>query len=208
MTRSLAVLVVVGCIGSAAFAGQVGPALPFEGIETLSVSGSVEIQSKGQVITVELTDSGRLFKVGTERPIFPPIAFDGQSVQVLYWKGHLAVIAPREGRAFHFSIPGLRERVELPSSDLDAVLKSQYDLLRIDTAKTILSIEGPFASRPPRNQPQATFRFKDDDMQDPSSGLSSCGRSCSMTCGDGSHCSISCGLGCASCTCPAACVCG
>jgi hypothetical protein len=45
-------------------------------------------------------------------------------------------------------------------------------------------------------------------VQDPSSGLSTCGRSCSMTCGDGSHCSISCGLGCASCSCPALCACG
>ncbi|MDP9122553.1 MAG: hypothetical protein M3O15_14490 [Acidobacteriota bacterium] len=149
------------------------------------------------------------------------LALQADNAEVLLWRGHLVVIAPRTGKALHFSIPGMEAEVrsaELPDRadrripppdavELDGRLGGQFELTRVATATAIISRSGPRALLP--DEPLALLRAN-DDVQDlgGGTGVGTCGASCSTSCRDGSSCSTSCGANlCAHCSCPASCTC-
>lgn len=210
MRKIVGVLLIAGWLAPLASAAPLrSPGRP----ETLTFGGPLEVRSEGQTVVVTLRAANLLFKVETAKPIYPPIAFRGRSSEILVWDGHLAVIAPRDGRAFHFSLPGYdgtQTDQGQSSEDIDALLRSQYQLIRIDTGTAIIARGGPGAFLLGRERSQEPSLAKEDwEVQDPGSGgLSTCGKSCSISCGDGSSCSATCtSPRCAQCTCPASCSC-
>jgi hypothetical protein len=137
------------------------------------------------------------------------------SAQVFFWRGHLAVLAAQEGKALHFSIPGLDTPQGpatgrlAPGADFDALL-ARYELTKIETATAIVSGQGP---RPTLDrewgEPRSGTKELDPLTPPPEpGGVGSCGVSCSISCADGSSCTATCGpKRCAACTCPASCAC-
>ena len=210
MTRALvgcAVLVMLA--GSAGFAAEPvkGPPLsPLSVVQTFR--GDVEMRTSGQTVVVTLRDADgdHLFRVETSLLTgLPQIRSTG--ADILFWQGHLVVKAPNDGKAWHFSVPGL-DRSRRPGKELDAQLRATYELTRIDTASAIISRSGPGALSEPLLR--GVFANMDTEYQDPGSGggVGSCGLTCTITCGDGSSCSASCVANrCASCSCPATCTC-
>lgn len=197
---------------------RIKTASPLDALETLQ--GAVELNRTGQVVTVTVRGldpaADRLFRVETTSLTGLPASFRTPSAEVLFWGGHLVVIAPREGKALHFSIPDFDElprasqepRTTPVASEIDAALREKYELTRLDAAISIVSRSGPRAFQPDKEgAPKAIFGHEADN-QDPGSGVGGCGTSCNINCADGSSCSASCSTRrCASCTCPASCVC-
>jgi hypothetical protein len=185
---------------------------PLSFVQTLH--GDVEMRSSGQtvVVTVRAEDGDHLFKVETDLLAGLP-QLSATAAEVLFWRGHLVVTTLREGKAWHFSVPGMDalrnpEDPPLPGRALDARLRASYELTRIDTAAAITSRSGPGTFEGLRG----VFDRVDTEYQDPTSGgtggVGSCGASCTTTCGDGSSCSATCVPNrCASCSCPATCTC-
>ncbi|MES1242653.1 MAG: hypothetical protein ABUT39_13645 [Acidobacteriota bacterium] len=178
--------------------------------------GSVEIRTTGQTVLVTLRgeDGDHAFKVETDLLAGLPGPFHTGDAEILFWRGHLVVTASREGKAWHFSVPGadaLRrpEDPRLPGRELDARLQAAYELTRIDRASAILSRSGPAALTPGPEERLKGIFASDTEYQDPGGGgIGSCGKTCNITCGDGSSCSASCSESrCASCSCPASCSC-
>jgi hypothetical protein len=211
----------VFCFGIAAqaLAEPVRLVSPLDSVETLQ--GHVDLRSLGKITLLTLSRPDgtvdRFFRVETSGQKELPGAFAADGAQILYWRGHLAVIAPREGKAIHFSIDGI-EHVAAPvqrpvavlpePAAFDRSLRTRYELLRIEDATAIVSMGGPRAHRAAAEAMRSLSA--EDDYQDPGSGVGvgSCGRSCSILCGDGSSCTTSCGSNrCASCSCPASCSC-
>jgi hypothetical protein len=214
------------------FAASVAVANPIEPIRVVSpldtverLTGRVEIHSDSRAVTVALhgNDSadGHLFIVETEG-IEQPISLRAASAEVFFWRGHLVVIVSRQGKALHFSIPGIdatsgAKPVDMPwvgtksdIRDLDAWLEERYELTRIDTATGIISRGGPQAFLVDQEAGGGPLDKQDPFYvpPDPGSGNGSCGVSCSITCGDQSTCSVTCASNrCASCTCPPSCTC-
>jgi hypothetical protein len=212
----------VVCLAAAVIGAEpVKPFSPLDTVETLA--GRVDVFSEDHRVTVLLTGedgSGeRLFEVEVIGRAALPQPFTTDSAQVLYWRGHLVVIAPGIGKALHFSIPG-HERGKVPlldaerpvrnSAELDQRLRSRYELTRIKTVAAIGSRSGPRAllhddEELLRQSPLEKIFYQDPN---PPPGDGSCGSSCNTACRDGSTCSVTCGPNrCAKCSCPAACVC-
>ena len=206
-------------VAAAAEPARMVPSLddPLESLETLA--GSVDVQSEGERVFVTLRAQDpageRLFIVETEGPSgLSASSYSYGDAEVLFWKGHLVVIAARDGQALHFSIPGVDAR-STPAQDrarrtpdpakLDAHLREGYELTRIDRVTALISRGGPRAFDPiDRGELKVAPR---EEPKEPT-GVGSCGKSCTITCGDNSSCSVSCGeTRCASCTCPALCKC-
>lgn len=194
---------------------QVKTASPLDTLETLQ--GAVELSRTGQNVAISIRGldpaADRLFKVEITSLTGAPASFRTASGEVLYWGGHLVVVAPREGKALHFSIPGFdelprasKEPRSIPvASHLNAVLREKYQLAEIDAA-AIISRGGPRAFQP--EEAMKKILGQEADNQDPGSGVGGCGTSCNINCADGSSCSANCGTRrCASCTCPASCSC-
>lgn len=194
---------------------QIKTASPLDMLETLQ--GAVELSRTGQnvAITIRGLDpaADRLFKVEITSLTGVPSSFRTASAEVLYWGGHLVVVAPREGKALHFSIPGFddlprasQEPRSIPvASQLNTVLREKYQLSEIDAA-AIISRGGPRAFQP--DEAVKKILGREADNQDPGSGVGGCGTSCTINCADGSSCSANCSTRrCASCSCPASCVC-
>ncbi len=210
---------------SAAVANPIEPIRVVSPLDTVErLSGRVEVQSQDGVVKVALHEkdsAGHLFIVETEG-IGQPLSLRAASAEVFLWRGHLVVIASRQGKALHFSIPDVEARpgakpVDLPwvgpksdTRDLDALLKERYELTRIDTATAIISRGGPQAFLIGQERESGPLD-KQDPLYvppDPGSGNGSCGSSCTIACGDGSNCSVTCASNrCASCTCPPSCQC-
>lgn len=159
----IAVWCFVSCFAvSVAFAEpvKVKTASPLDTLETLQ--GAVELSRTGQNLTVSVRGldpaADRLFKIETTSLTGIPASFRTASAEVLYWGGHLVVVAPREGKALHFSIPGFDElprATKEPKSTpvathLDADLREKYQLFQID-ADAIISRGGPRAFLPEQN---------------------------------------------------------
>ena len=185
---------------------------PLDRLETLE--GSIVVRRTGQALVMTLSGQethGRWFRVDAARGASLPAGFRADSARVLYWMGHLVLMA--EGKAWHFSIPGRDPIVsaaglapQVPDdAELEALLRG-HQVIQVK-ASAIYSAGGPRASR--LNEGLRNIFGHEDDQQDPGTGtIGSCGTSCSITCGGGSHCSVTCGAPrCAHCACPASCSC-
>jgi len=196
-----------------------------------SLAGQVVVRSLENGVVVALDEQGDgvadwLYRVETYgRPA--PLALRVRSAQVLFWKGHLVVVAPEIEQAIHFSLPAFEGKsyplsnVQRPrgqrAADLDALLAGLYDLTRIDTATAILSRAGRLGisleqiETSQDLEPGLTALGMGLTAQNPTPappGDGSCGSSCSISCQDGSSCDLSCGPNrCAHCTCPLSCSC-
>jgi hypothetical protein len=218
--RLEALLVCFCCAASAAFAAPLRPVSPLDTVATLR--GPVEVRSEDQavLVTVGGLDGDRLFRIETDGQVGPPAAFRSELAQILFWRGHLVVMAPREGKALHFSIPGFeaapgptdapRLGPKSDSLDLDAFLRARYELTEID-ATALISRQGPSAFLPGEAGGPRSPRSKMDPIvlpPDPPGPNESCATSCSIACEGGSSCTATCGSGrCADCDCPASCSC-
>jgi hypothetical protein len=183
-----------------------------------TLQGDVELHSVGQTVVVTLRGEtgNHVFRVETNLLTGLPAPFHTAAGEVLFWRGNLVVVAPREAKAWHFSLRGAEvqanpEGKPLPGAELDATLRASYELTRIAEATAVISRSGPkaFEEQEPKGV-KGVFEGTDIDYQDTGGGggLGTCGRTCSMSCGDGSSCSASCGPNrCASCSCPASCSC-
>ena len=183
---------------------------PLEKLE--STQGPAIVERTGRVVVVTLPGSDgheRLFRVEADSGSPLPRSFRSESATVLFWMGHLVLMA--EDQAWHFSVPGndafLSDAAQVPDGAELLALTRGYDLKDV-RASAISSASGPRAGRLRQGGPRQMFE-NDIDNQDPGGGVGSCGKTCSITCGDGSSCSTSCGgTRCASCFCPASCSCG
>lgn len=223
MQRTARVFLAVCFFASAAFAAPKPPTKPISPLDTVeTLQGRLNVRSDGRVfaVTIEKPDGGgfRRFDVELESGTGTALDFQADAGEIHYWRGHLVVVAPQERKAFHFSMKDLvrpARMMDAPlasasdAAELDAMLRSKYELTRSDRAVAISSLGGPRALEA-GGELRSRIAPADIDYQDPGGGggLGTCGASCSITCGDGSNCSTSCtGTRCASCSCPASCSC-
>jgi hypothetical protein len=200
---------VAGVLAPSAWA-QPGKLLsPLEKLESLQ--GSAVVRKAGQTLVVTLPSQdghGSWFRIEAAQGTPLPAGFRADSTQVHFWMGHLVLLAG--GKAWHFSVPGLDRFIsqegQVPDSSELADLTRGYDLKEVE-ALAIYSANGPRASR--LNEGLRNIFATDIDYDDPGSGgIGSCGKTCSISCGDGSSCSTMCGANrCAHCSCPASCSC-
>ncbi|HEX4959418.1 MAG TPA: hypothetical protein VF173_01170 [Thermoanaerobaculia bacterium] len=190
-----------------------------------SHSGRLDLVNQGQAVVIKLAGpAGKdavWFRVETSSPAPLPSTLKAVRADLFYWEGQVLLLAANERKAFYFSIPGFKPGRVMPppgggppvrsTPDLDSLLAG-YDLTRIDTVTGITSAQGPRAlaviegrSPSPRTKQITPFTPPPDP---PHGGLGTCGASCSTTCGDGSFCTVTCANPrCASCSCPASCIC-
>ena len=217
-------LVLALCLfASVAFAAPEAPAKPVSPLDTVeTLQGRLKVQSDGRlfVVTIEKPEGGgfRRFDVELESGAGTAFDFRAEAGDIHYWRGHLVVVAPRERKAFHFSMKDLvrpARMMDAPfasasdAAELDAMLRSKHELTRSDRAVAISSLGGPRALEA-GGELRSRIAPADIGDQNPEGrdGLDTCGASCSITCGDGSNCSTSCtGTRCASCSCLATCSC-
>lgn len=202
-------LVVALALAGTAVAEPVRVASPLEKLETSE--GAAVVRRAGQAVVVTLSGQeghSRWFRVDAGRGASLPASFRADSAQVLYWMGHLVLMA--EGKAWHFSIPGrdpISETAQVPdAAELEGLLRG-YGMTQVE-ASAIYAATGPRADR--LNEGLRGIFAQQDDQQDPGGGggVGSCGTSCSIQCGAGSSCSVTCGYPrCAHCSCPASCTC-
>ncbi len=227
MRAAVRACTVLCLFASAAFAAapqapQLAPKLrsPLDSVETLQ--GRVNVLSDGRmfVVTFEKPDGGgfRRFDVELESPAGRATHFSADSAEIHYWTGHLVVVAPRERKALHFSLRDITKQVRTAdaplvsaadAAEVDSLLRSRYELTRLDRAVAISSLGGPRALEAGGGL-KSLIAPMDTEYQDPggSGGIGTCGASCTISCGDGSNCSTNCNAPrCASCTCPASCSC-
>lgn len=156
MHQAVPILFTLCLSASAVFASPVKPVSPLDSVETLR--GSVRVLSDGRkfVVTFERPDGGdfQRFDVEVEGPVGEALDFRIDSGEIHSWIGHLIVVAPKERKALHFSMLGperLPKAADAPFAsasdlaELDALLSSQYELSRIDTAVVMSSLRGPRA---------------------------------------------------------------
>lgn len=215
MRKTIGTFLVLSCYAWAMAAADPAKLIsPLDRVETLS--GDVQVSRSGQAVTVTVrgqqTAGDRLFLVEADDLGDLPASFHSDWAQIRYWRGHLVVTAPREGKAFHFSISGFGEPVR-PSPEADVTglgdrLRERFELTRIDSATAITARSGPRAFVVEEEKGLRKMFEPDDNQEVPGGGVGNCGTSCTITCGDGSTCSTSCGSRrCASCSCPASCSC-
>src|SRR6266545_1945996 len=224
MWQRFCLLVIVLALTASAAIGapKVPPPLasPLDSTETLT--GRVTVRGDGHSFIVTLTrqDGGRRMQIEIETGDQPgrTMAFSAENAEIHFWMGHLVVVAPGQRRALHFSVEGIdklaRPRTDGPQLDtasalaeLDALLRANYDLTRIESATSIVS-KNEQALRLPPGIKQTGQADVDNQDYGTSGGLGGCGSSCSVTCGDGSNCSATCtSPRCAHCSCPASCTC-
>lgn len=192
--------------------------------------GKAAVRTVSGAAIVALDENGdgyldRMFTIQDSSLELAPVGLSATRAHILSWPGHLVVIAPGPGKALHFSLT-TEAKLALPGNDvgswavpdpaeLDTILLAHYELGRFDTATSIGSrwgrmervsldqIAGWSEERlrdlVPASQPSI---IPQNPTPDPG-GLGTCGTSCTQTCGDGSHCSISCPAPrCATCGCP------
>ena len=207
---------------SAAFAGPKDPmkvVSPLDTVQTLQ--GDVKVLGDGRVfaISIETPEGGGFhrFDVELESRTGAVLNFRTQAGEIHYWGGHLVVVAPRERKALHFSLLNTGKQVRTTDAPLvsasdvaevDSMLRSKYELTRLDSAVAISSLGGPRALEA-GSELRSRIAPVDIDYQDPGSGgIGTCGSSCNVKCGDGSNCTANCiAPRCASCSCPASCSC-
>jgi hypothetical protein len=224
MTRTLTLTALATVlIASAAFAGTFKPIVVESPLDSVArFQGQLELRTgeRAVVLTLHDTAGDHLFQVETSLRTGLPAFFRSNSAEILYWGGHLVVMAPEQGRAWHFSIPGFGSPVN-PSpearrfgaapdlADLDARLQDRFDFTRVAGVAAIVERGGPLALRIEEPRGLRAILGQEDDVQDPGTGgVGTCGAACTMICGDGSHCSVNCGSNrCAHCSCPASCTC-
>ncbi len=198
--RALFVLIAAAvCCAAAAVAApsRLSPLLLPPTLRTAEVlTAQVDMRTEGRTVFVTLVGGDRVFRVDVDSEAGLPASFHTDSAQILYWQGHLVVIAPQEARAFHFSILGDQDQpqitpdVWLPRSkrsaaDLDRLLPSSYEVTRIEAATAIISTAGPAAGK--------RHLFLNDDFQDYNpNGSGSGGSSCTQSCPNRSSCSATC----------------
>ena len=182
---------------------------PLERLETLQ--GSAVVRKAGQTLVVTLPTQdgqGRWFRVEAAQGASLPAGFRTGTAQVHFWMGHLVLIA--DDKAWHFAVPGLDsflpDAAQVPDASEVAALTRGFELKEVQVS-AIYSASGPRADR--LNDGVKRIFANDIDYDDPGSGgLGTCGKTCTISCGDGSSCSASCGgTRCAQCTCPASCSC-
>ncbi|HEX5716470.1 MAG TPA: hypothetical protein VF179_09940 [Thermoanaerobaculia bacterium] len=209
-TNGFLALVLALGLATSALAEPVQLTSPLENLVT--VQGSAVVRKTGQTLLVTLPSQdgyGRWFRIeASQGGTSLPGSFRADSAEVLYWMGHLVLMA--EGSAWHFAVPGLDKLIsheaQVPDGAELAQLTRGYDLKEIEVS-AIYSANGPRANR--LNEGLRRIFANEDDHQDPGSGgIGTCGKTCTISCGDGSSCSASCGgTRCAHCTCPASCSC-
>lgn len=221
MHRTMRLALALCLAASAAFAAPKAPIKPVSPLDTVeTLQGRLNVRSDGRVfvVTTEKPDGSgfRRFDVELENRTGPVLDFRAETGEIHYWRGHLVVVAPGERKALHFSMKDLVRPARMPDAavesvldvaELDALLRSKYELTRTE-AVAISSLGGPRAL-----EAGSELRSRiatEIEYQDPGGGggISTCGSSCNINCGDGSSCSASCvGTRCASCSCPASCSC-
>lgn len=187
-------------------------------LDTLEVlRGPVEAQTEGAWVTLtfgdEKAEKFKIFRVELDRSSLP-VSFDIDAGEVYYWGGHLIVLAPAKGQGWHFSVPGSDESAKRrpgvrPSMDAMKALLTRYDLTEVPAAG-LASYSGPKALQPERPSAlgSTALGFEPENQDPGGTGVGTCGDGCSISCRDGSTCTISCGPNrCATCTCPLSCVC-
>jgi hypothetical protein len=191
---------------------------PLDTVETLT--GSVQVRGDGRTFTVTVARPGggvlRKFELEADQPAGPAVQLDAKAAEVHFWNRHLVVVAPGERKALHFSMLGpersIRPNLGGPQIDsasalaeLDTLLRTTYDLTRIESVTSIIS-KNAQALKVQAGIGQQTGA--EVDNQDYGGGLGTCGSSCTITCGDNSGCSANCTPPrCSSCSCPASCSC-
>src|SRR5690348_414418 len=106
MTRALlgcGLLVLMAAGSSGAAELKRAPLSPLAVVRTFH--GDVEMRSTGQTVVVTLrgTEGVQVFEVETDLLTGLP-QLDRAEAEVRFWRGHLVVVAPREGKAWHFSV--------------------------------------------------------------------------------------------------------
>lgn len=227
MQRTFRLFLTLCVVASAAFAApEATPKLPPELVSPLeavqTLQGAMTVLGDGRTFAVTLEKPGRRgfyrFDVELESRTGPVLDFRVEAGEIHYWRGHLVVVAPKERKALHFSMKDSVRPVRMADSppvsaaevaELDSLLRSKYELTRLDQAVALSSVGGPRAWEAGREL-RSRIAPMDTEYQDPggSGGLGTCGASCTTRCGDGSSCSTNCiAPRCASCTCPASCSC-
>lgn len=205
-------------------------ALPLE-----NLSGHLDMYIKDQAIVVALKAGAdgavdRQFTVEVDNAAKSlPSPLHSEAARIVFWTGHLVVIADAERRVFHFSAAGFdppdqsgeEVRPELPARAHAPSLASKYSVARITGAHAIISntpAEGRSLDVLPGFVPGLAFLTDCCDAGDygccvyyqdfSGSGSGSCGASCKVSCQDGTSCSASCGTSrCAKCSCSNGAVC-
>lgn len=222
MRKFSRILVIAGLmVASSAVAEPIPPIRVVSPLDSIATRrGDVEIRSNDRAVTVTLrNEAGDFFyKVEADSLAGIPDFFHSDVADVYLWRGNLAVTATREGQAWLFSIPedsfpdteGQRE-LRPAAQALKAHLAGSFNLVEVDTATAITDRNGPSVGPFELDGGDGLRRAiaRDTEYQDPGSGgVGSCGKSCNISCGDGSSCQTSCGGNrCASCSCPASCSC-
>lgn len=219
---SVLALILTASVAVAAPKLPVPPTSPLDSIETLT--GRVSVRGDGHSFVVTVTRRNgaahKQFEIETGDQPGRQMAFSADNAEIHFWMGHLVVVAPDQREALHFSVEGidklLRPGTEGPQLDttsavaeLDALLRANYHLTRIETAASIVSKNEQALKLPPGlNQQLGEMDTDYPDYGSGGGGLGGCGSSCSTTCGDGSSCSATCSSPrCAHCSCPASCNC-
>ncbi|HYX25754.1 MAG TPA: hypothetical protein VFC23_16495 [Thermoanaerobaculia bacterium] len=216
MKRIVIAVLALGLASAVAFAKPTRSGVEPGVLETLT--GHMDVVNHGQTVVVKLAgDAGdRWFRIETSNLNPLPSSFSASSAEILYWQGHLLLLAPRDRKAVLFSMPGFIPGRVLASeaenlgparsaSDLDAFLAG-YEVTRIDTATEITSAQGPRARLVIEKRTPETKAFT--QPPNPGGGPGGCGTSCTIACADGSSCSTNCASPrCATCSCPASCTC-
>jgi len=206
--RILGLFLLVG-LAPSAWAEPVKLLSPLETLDSLH--GPAVVRKTGQTLVVTLPSqdgNDNWFRIEAAQGTALPAGFRADSAQVHFWMGHLVLLA--DGKAWHFSVPGLDRFIsqegQVPDSSEMAGLTRGYDLKEVEVS-AIYSADGPQARR--LNEGLRNIFATDIDYDDPGSGgIGSCGKTCSISCGDGSTCTASCGPNrCAHCSCPASCSC-
>lgn len=142
---------------------------PLAAVQTFQ--GDVEMRSTGQTVAVTLrgADGDHLFLVKTDLLTGLP-QLSSTAGEVRLWAGHLVVLAHREGKAWHFSVPGIdafrKPGDPLPGKELDAELRASYEVARFNKVTGIVSRSGPGALDLKAGGLQGIFAA-DTEYQDP-----------------------------------------
>jgi hypothetical protein len=240
--KVLAVVFLIAAVCSSAASAAPGvPRLPPEpdpgALPLENLGGHLDMYIKDQAIVVALragadgaVDRQFTVEVGNAAEWLPsPLHSD--AARIVFWTGHLVVIADGERRVFHFSVAGF-DPPDLSSEDVrpellaraqkvDPSLASKYSVARITGAHAIISstpAEGRSLNVLPGLVPGLAFLTDCCDTGDygccvyyqdfSGGGSGGCAASCSVKCQDGTSCNASCGTSrCARCSCTVGAIC-
>lgn len=207
---------VLGLAGATGAAWAAAPAALLDFVEVLQ--GPADVQTRGTWLFIGFPGQDgakdRTFRIDTA-DLNGLVSFQTSSSRILYWGGNLILLDQKSERAWHFWVPAADERSKArpgvrPEAEGLAALLADYQVTRV-VAHEISSHSWAKGLQPARPDGLVSLPLKyQPESQDPGgTGVGSCGTQCSISCADGSSCQASsCGPNrCASCTCPASCVC-